>query len=809
MITDLKYALRMLLKTPAFTLVAVITLALGIGANSAIFSVIDTVLLRPLSFPKPEQIVMIWNNNLKSEPDGRYTSSFPNFHDYREQSRSFAAMAAYTGAGSVLTGAGEAMELSGVATDGDFFDALGVKPMLGRGFTAEESKVSASNVVVLGHSIWQRTFGSNLGIVGQQVLLSGKSYTVLGVMPPRWKFPVDEARTDYIMPLQPVTPQEVPRRGSSFLKIIARLQPGVTPAQAEAELAPIAARLALQYPDYNLDRGLRVVPMLQDVVGNIRPALLVLLGAVALVLLIACANVANLLLARAAARSREIGIRTALGASRGRVVRQLLAESFVLALLGGACGLLLAWWGVDVLRALGPRNVPRLDEIHINYTVAAFTFGLAILSTIAFGLVPALQVSRANVSESLQQGSKGSTGGLHGSRVRAALVVSQVSLSLLLLAGAGLLIKSFFNLRATSPGFEPTRLLVLDESIPRVRYPEPDQQRRFYEQLMPKLAVLPGIENVSGANPLPFGGNDSDSSFTIAGGPAIAPGNHPDASDLTILPGYFRTMKVPLRSGREFDSRDNENAAKVAMVNETFVRRYLPNANPIGQRILLDQPDGAEPTPLEIIGVVADTKQNELGAPSQPEFYRPFAQNPMRRNWIVLRTATEGVGGLQTAIARAVHEIDPEVYVGEVQLMTKMIGQQFARPKFNMMLLGVFATVAMVLAAIGIYGVIAYSVTQRTREIGIRMALGAQRTQMLGMVLRQSLTVVVIGIAVGLLAAFGATRLLASLLYGVGANDVFTYISVVILLGGAALLASYIPARRAMKVDPMIALRYE
>jgi putative ABC transport system permease protein len=507
MIADLKYALRMLVKAPVFAVIAILTLALGIGANSAIFSVIDTVLLRPLAFPNPEQIVMIWSNNLKSEPDGRYTSSFPNFHDYREQSRSFVAMSAYAGAGTVLTGAGEATELNGVATDGDFFGALGVKPMLGRGFTAEESKVGAPNVVVLGHSIWQRAFGSNPAIVGQQVVMSGKSYTVLGVMPPGWKFPVENARTDYIMPLQPVTPQEVPRRGSNFLKIVGRLQPGVTPMQAQAELAPIAARLAGQYPDYNLDRGLRVVPLLADAVGNVRPALLILLGAVALVLLIACANVANLLLARAAARSREIGIRTALGASRGRVVRQLLAESFVLALFGGACGLLLGWWGVDVLSALGPRDVPRLDEIHINSTVAAFTFGLAILSTIVFGLVPALQVSRANVSESLQQGSKGSTGGLHGSRVRAALVVSQISLSLLLLAGAGLLIKSFFNLRATSPGFEPTRLLVLDQTIPRVRYPEPDQQRRFYEQLLPKLAALPGIENVMGANPFPFGGN--------------------------------------------------------------------------------------------------------------------------------------------------------------------------------------------------------------------------------------------------------------------------------------------------------------
>ena len=807
--SDLRFAIRQLIKAPGFTIIAVLTLALGIGANSAIFSVIETVLLRPLAFPNPDQLVTIWSNNLKDEPNGRYTSSFPNFHDYRARSRSFTAMAAYSGAGAVLSGAGETRELNGVATEGDFFDVLGVKPILGRAYTAEESKLGAPNVVVLGHSIWQQAFAGNPKIVGQQILLSGRSYTVLGVMPPRWKFPVAEERIEYAMPLQPLTPDQVTRRGASFLKVIARLKPGLTPRQAEAEMAPIAAKLAEEYPDYNLNRGLRVIPMLEDVVGNVRPALLVLSGAVALVLLIACANVANLLLARAAARSREIGIRSALGASRFLIVRQLLTESLVLALLGGAAGLLLAMWGVDVLRALGPQNVPRLQDIQINLAVGAFTFCLVVLSTIAFGLVPALQLSRSNVSETLQQGSKGSTGGLHGSRVRAFLVVSQVSLSFLLLAGAGLLIKSFYNLRATNPGFEPTRLLVLDQFVPRVRYSEPDQQRRFYDRLMPKLAGLPGVEMVSAANPLPFGGNDSGSSFTIAGGPPTAPGNHPDASNLTIMPGYFRTMKVPLRNGRDFEARDNETAAKVAMVNETFVRRFLPLGNPIGQHILLDQPNGATPLPLEIVGVVADTKQNELGAPSLPEFYQPFAQNPDRRMWIVLRTATEGSGGLQTAVARLVHEIDPEVYVGPLEPMQNLLGRQLARPKFNMMLLGVFAAVAMLLAAIGIYGVIAYSVAQRTREIGIRMALGAQRTDMLGMVLRQSLTVVAIGLGLGLLAAFGATRLLASLLYGVGANDLLTYAGVLFLLGTAALFASYIPARRAMKVDPMIALRYE
>ncbi len=479
MIADFKYALRMLIKAPAFTVIAVLTLALGIGANSAIFSVVETVLLRPLSFPQPDQLVMIWGNTVK-EPNLRETDSFPDFFDYRAQSQSFAAMAAYSGAGTVLTGAGEAQELDGVAVDGDFFDVLGVKPILGRGFTVEESKVGAPNVVVIGHGLWQRAFASNPKVVGQEVMLAGRPYTVLGVMPAGWNFPVGAEQSEFIMPLEPLVASQVPQRGSHFLKLIGRLKPGVTARQAQAEMEPIAARLRQQYPDTNLDRGVRVIPLLADVVGNVRPALLILLGAVALVLLIACANVANLLLARAAARAREIGIRAALGASRAQIVRQLLVESLLLALLGGAGGLFLAWWGVDILRAFGPRDVPRLAEVQINLGVGAFTFGLAVLSTLLFGLVPAWQVARTNVNEALQQGAKGSTGGLHGARVRAALVISQVALSLLLLAGAGLLIKSFYNLRATDPGFTPARLLTLDQVIPRTKYSEPDAQRRFF-----------------------------------------------------------------------------------------------------------------------------------------------------------------------------------------------------------------------------------------------------------------------------------------------------------------------------------------
>ena len=796
----------MLLKSPGFTIIAVLTLALGIGANSAIFSVIDTVLLRPLPFAKPAQLVMIWGVSPR-DANTRETDSFPDFYDYRDQSQSFSAMAGYSGAGTVLSGAGEAQELKGVAANGDIFAVMGVTPMLGRGFTSEEAKGGAPNVVVFGHGLWQRAFGSNPRIVGQQVTLAGRSYTVLGIMPPGWKFPIEADTSEYIMPLEPLVAAQVTQRGSHFLHLIGRLKEGVTVKQAEAEMKPIAARLEQQYPDTNTDRSVMLIPLLENVVGDVRPALLILSGAVALVLLIACANVANLLLARAAGRSREIGIRTALGASRALIVRQLLAESFLLALLGGLGGLVLAWWGVDVLAAMGPR-LPRMSEIHVDLTVCAFAFGLAIVSTFLFGLVPALHISRGNVSESLQQGSKGSSGGLHGTRVRAMLVVSQVSLSLLLLAGAGLLIKSFFNLSATNPGFEPSRLLVLDQVLMRVKYPEPDQQRRFYEELVPKLAALPGIEAVGGANPLPFSGNDNNSSFTIAGQPPIAPGNHPDASHVVVIPGYFGAMKIPLRNGRDFDQRDSGSATKVAMVNEAFTRRFLPNENPIGQHILLDRGNN-ESESLEIMGVVADAKQTQLAEPTIPEMYQPFAQAPDRRVWLVLRTAQANLAGLNASVRRVVHEQDADLFVGDLRPMESLIGKVLAQPRFNMLLLGVFAAVAMILAAIGIYGVIAYSVTQRTREFGIRMALGAQRGDMLGLVLRQSLTVVAIGLGIGLLAACAATRLLGSLLYGVGANDISTYAIVVVLLGGTALLASYIPARRAMKVDPIVALRTE
>ena len=807
MIADLRYALRMLLKTPGFTIVAAVTLALGIGANTAIFSVVDAVLLRSLPFKNPEQLVRLWSHG-PNEPDAKYVHSIPDYIDYRERTQSFTALAAYTRTGGILNVA-EGQQLEGLAVYSDIFAVLGTQPMLGRPYTRDEDKAGAPPVVVLTHRMWSRAFGSDPRIVGQQISISYKSYTVLGVMPPGWKYPLD-VDIDYMIPLEPHAPQAVARRVAQSFTITGRLKPGASVEQANAEARALSVQLAQQYPESNQNRFTRVVSLHEDVVGNVKPALLVMLGAVALVLLIACANVANLLLARAAARTREIGIRTALGASRAAIVRQLLAESFLLALIGGAGGLLLAWWGIDILGALGPTGVPRLAEVRIDATVCAFTCALAVLSTLAFGLVPALQVSRPNVTDTLQQGAKGSTGGVHSNRVRSALVVSQVSLSLLLLAGAGLLIKSFFNLRATDPGFNPARVNVVDVTVPRVRYPEPDQQRRFHEQLLPKLRSLPGLEAVGGVDPLPFSGNSRGSSFTIAGAPPVPQGtDEPSASRLTITQGYFETMKIPLRAGRTINDRDTADSLRVVVINQTLARTYFPNADPVGQHLHFGS-EGNEPNPpIEIVGVVGDSHHEAIATKPGPEMYLPHAQDPGRRVNYVFRTASENLAGIDTAVKRAVHEIDKDLYVPKPQPMQEFLAADLAQPRFNMMLLAVFAGVAMILAAIGIYGVIAYTVAQRTREIGIRMALGAQRTEMMAMVLRQSLALVAVGLVIGVLASLAGTRLMSSLLFGVGATDVSTYALVIVLLGAAALLASYIPARRAMKVDPMVALRYE
>jgi putative ABC transport system permease protein len=805
MLSDLKYALRMLAKSPAFTAIAMLTLVLGIGANSAIFSVIDTVLLRPLPFPKPNELVAVWGR-VSHTGGEKETESFPNYVDLRDQSQTLQSLASYTRAGTVFIGTEEARQLVGLAITSDIFRVLGVQPVLGRAYTREEDNVDA-RVVVFTDRAWKSLFNRDPNIIGRQVNFSGRLWTVIGIMPPGFQFPVEGERAEYLMPLHPLVPEEVKRRDSHFLRLVGRLKPAVSIEQCNAELNAIASRLAKQYPESNTNRSNLVVGLHKDIVGDVRPALITILAAVLLVLLIACANVANLLLARANGRRREIAIRTALGASRWRIVSQLLLEGFLLALLGAVGGLLIAWWGIDLLRVFGPQDVPRIGEIAINAPVWTFTFGAAVLSTLLFALIPALQVTRPNVNESLQEGSRGAVGP-ESHRLRALLVISQVALSLLLLAGAGLLIKSFANLRATKPGFDPSNAVTLHLVMPKVKYPDSEQHREFFEQILPKLAALPGVKAAGGAMPMPFSGSDRGSSFTVVGQPPLPRGSHPVASHMVVTSNYFLAMRTPLLAGRVFNSFDTKDSAPVVIVNEAFVRKFLGGGNAIGRRIVLDQNDN-KTTTLEIVGVVASSRHETLAAEPQPEFYVPHTQDPTRRMDVILRISASELSGLQAAFGNVVHQFDKDIYIPRLETLQQRIGTTLAQPRFSMMLLGAFAGVAMVLAAIGIYGVIAYSVAQRTKEIGIRMALGAQRRDMLQMVLWQSFSLVGIGLLAGLLSALALTRLMTSLLYGVTAHDLSIYAIVMIVLSSAALLASYFPARRAMQVDPMVALRYE
>lgn len=799
---DLRYAFRILLKSPGFSLIAILTLALGIGANSAIFSVIDTVLLRPLPFPQPNELAMLW-----SAPDhgaSRENHSYPDYQDFRNGMRSFAGLALYTEASTVLSTTSDPIELPGLATTSQIFEVLGVRPMLGRVWTAAEDEPGA-RLVVLTYEGWQRYFGGDRNIVGRQVRVALNPYIVIGVMPPGFQFPVS-AKSAYLTPLHPLVAPALKNRGSHFMRAIGRLKPGVSLAQARSEAAAIAARLEKEYPDTNSGRSATVIGFHQDLTNDVRPALLVVVAAVVFVLLIGCANVANLLLARATARQREIAIRTALGASRLRLVRQLLAEGLLLALLGAVGGLLLAWWSVDLLRSFGPQDVPRLSEVQVNGTVVAFTFATAAVSTLLFALIPALQVTRPNVNRALQEGNRAGAGP-ESHRMRGLLVVTQVALSLLLLAGAGLLIKSFAKLSATDPGFDPMQVLTADFVLPRGKYADTEQQRKFFERFLPRLAALPGVESAGGASPLPFSDNDSANSFWIAGRPDPGPGNHPDASNLVVAGEYFRTLHIPLLAGRFFDRRDTKDSTPVAIVNQALADKFFPKMNPLGQHLLIDREGGG--FAVEIVGVVSNSRHESLAVAPKPEYCLPLEQNPQRVLPLVFRTSLANPAGLQAALRRTIQEMDHDVFVPELVPMRELIGGTLAQPRFNTTLLGSFAAVALVLAAIGIYGVIAYSVARRTREIGIRMALGAQRGDVLRMILQQSMLIISVGLTIGLVGAFALTRWMGSLLYGVSAHDLSIHLLVLFVLAGAGLIASYIPARRAMAVDPMVALRYE
>jgi putative ABC transport system permease protein len=793
---DLRYGVRTLLKKPGFTFIAVLAIALGIGANTAIFSVVNGVLLRPLPFKDPDTLARLYEEN-SEHSFFRQSATYPNFNDWREQNSVFEAMAAYVSGSTNLTGRAEPERIQAAAVTADFFRVLRVDPILGRTIQPDEVKPGGPKVAVLSYRFWQSHYGGDPDITGQALTLDAEAYTIVGVMPREAQWP---STAELWIPVT-LDLSQMGRR-SQFLGVIARLNQGATWQQATTEMDAIGTRLAEQYPTPNKGWGVAVVPLTDVVVGDVRPALLVLLGAVGFVLLIACTNVANLLLARAASREKEIAIRTALGARRTRLIRQLLTESMLLAIAGGALGLLLALWAVDVLLSLSAGSIPRVQEINIDARVLGFTLLVSLLTGAIFGLVPALQASKTSLNESLKEGGRRSSGS-SGHRVHSLLVISEIALSLILLIGAGLMVKSFQRLQQVNPGFNAENVLTARLSLPDVRYPQPINVASFTEQVIDRIAALPGVESAAAIANLPLGGNGWSNSFAIEGRPPLPPGEFIAADNNRITPDYFRTMEIPLIKGRFFSERDGANSPAVIIVSETFARRFFHDEDPMGKRVIVH--DGGPPR--EIVGIVGNVKHEGLDTDIRPMMYVPYAQNPNDTLNLVVRA---GDPKLQVAAVRsAVWEVDKDLPVANIRTMKELLAESVARSKFSMLLLTIFAGAALLLAVVGIYGVMSYSVNQRIHEIGIRMALGARGSDVLKLVVAQGMRLALIGVAIGLAGAFAMTRLMASLLYGVSATDPITFVVISSLLAGVALAACFVPARRATKVDPMIALRYE
>lgn len=807
---DIRYGIRMLLKAPSISIVATIALALGIGANTAIFSVVNAVLLRPLPFANSEQLMNVWETDA-TRGYVRGTASYPNFVDWREQNHVFERMSTYHDNDFIMTGRGESTRLQGAVVNADLFPLLGVAPMIGRGFLPNEDKPGDSGrVVMLSQSLFQKRFNSDPNIVNQSLVLDGKNYTIVGVMPSAFQFPIQnepvELWTTVAVDREGKDPA-TDERGAHYMNVIARLKPGVSKEQAQAEMTAISARLEQQYPDKDLHKSSSVEPTLEALVGDIRPALLILLGAVGCVLLIACANVANLLLARAMTRHKEMAIRSALGASRMRVVRQLLTESVLLSLAGGALGLILAVWWSDLLITLGKQNIPRALQVGLDWRVLGFTLLVSVLTGVIFGLVPALHSSKTELTESLKEGARGSGEGARRNGIRGVLVVSELAIAVVLLVGAGLLIQSLWRLRQVNPGFDSQNLLTFVVGIPEVKYPTA-KQAQFYRELITRIESLPGVSSASSVIPLPLSGDRFSISFETEGRP-IAKGDQPSADFFVIEDGYFKTLGVSILKGRNFNERDSKQAPGVTIVNQAFARKFFPNEDPIGKRIKPGiSTDSDEPAMREIVGVVADVRNRNLSSELRAGYFIPAAQIPFNQMTMVVRT-TNDPHSVITAVQNEVHSMDAEVPVFNVKTMDEHIAATVAAPRFNATLLVIFAAVALVLTIVGLYGVMSYSVVQRTNEIGIRMALGAQTRDVLRLIVSQGFKLVLLGLAIGLAGAFALTRVIASLLFGVSTRDPLTFAAVAGILAFVALLACYIPARRATRLDPLRALHYE
>jgi len=797
---DLRYGARMLLKNPGFTSIAVITLALGIGANASIFSVVNAVLLRPLPFKEPERLIMIRETKLPQFPE--FSVSPGNFLDWKRRNTVFERLVAVRTPSFNLIGTGDPEQLIGMRVTDGFFAILGAKPELGREFLPEEDQPGRNNVVILSHGLWQRRFGGDPKIMDQTITLSGQIYTVIGVMPATFSFGGSE--TALWTPMG-FTSDDAQNHGGHFLSAIGQLKPGATLEQARSEMSAIAGQLAQEYPDANAGWNVKLLPLQEFIVRSVETTLLVLLGAVAFVLLIACANVANLLLARAAGREKEIAIRTALGAGRARIVRQLLTESALLALAGGVAGLLLAKWGTALLLKLAPQNLPRMSDVSLDGRALAFTAAVTLVTGLIFGLVPALQASKPNLTETIKDaGGRGSTEGGRRQFVRGSLVVLEMASALLLLVGAGLLIKSFWRLQRIDPGFNPNNALTASVTLPSRKYPEENQQSAFFQQLLEKVRALPGVQAAGASNVVPLGG-DYVLGFVIEGRPPLPPGAGQSTNYYSVSADYFKAMGIPLLRGRVFTEQDTRNSTRVAVISESMAKRVFPNEDPIGKRIHVTN----GPTVFrEIVGIVGDVKHYGLDQDTTLQTYEPYTQQPFSFMTLVVRTAGDPTN-LTSAIRNQVLSIDKEQPVSGVRTLEQRVSTSIAQQRFSMLLLGVFAAVAMVLAAVGIYGVLSYAAAQRTHEIGIRMALGARAGNVLKMVIGQGMKLALAGVALGSGAALALTQLMKRLLFGVTAADPMTYVVIALSLTLVALFACWIPARRAAKVDPMVALRVE
>ena len=805
---DVRFAARTLLKSPGFTLIAVATLALGIGANTAIFSVINAILLRPLPYPQAERLVFLteW-----AEQVPEMSFSVANLKDVRDQNSVFESLVGYNGSNFIMSGAGaagsagEAERVNGRQVTSGIFATLGKQPILGRAFGAEEEKAGAAGVALLGEGFWERRFGRDPGVVGRTLVLSGDSFTVIGVMPKTmhasWR------NTEVFTPLLRLEDRiggEDNRGNHPGIYVIGRLKPQTTVEQARADVKAIAAQLAERYPNSNSKQSMTVEPLLEAVVGDLRPALMLLLGAVAFVLLIACATVANLLLARAADRQREIAVRLALGARRGRILRQLLTESVLLSLVGALAGVLLGYLGLQALLASLPGNVPRTDEVRIDLVVLAVTAALAVVTGLAFGIVPAWRALATKLHEPLKEAGRGSVGpGQH--RVRNSLVIAEVSMALVLLVGAGLMLRSFYRVLHADAGFSSEGRVIANVALPQTGYSEPAKRTALFERVLAELKTQPGVKAAAATLPL-LGGWQS--SFSIEGKPEPPPGQRPAADIARVSPDYFSVMSIRVLAGRVFDERDREESPRVCIVDETFARTHWPGQSPLGKRVKFGGLAEDDSPWMEVVGQVAHVKNYGVDEESRVELYLPFMQNTGSGFTLVVRT-DNATGVAAAGLRAAMRTANPEIPLYQIRALDELVSERSAERRLAAQLIGVFASVALVLAAVGIYGVMSYAVVQRTQEIGIRMALGAGQQSILQMVMRNGAMLALAGVAIGLLAAFLLARLISSLLFQTSAADPPTFSLVPLLLLAVALLASYLPARRAARVDPMVALRYE